>query len=211
MDDIEVSDLDSDMEPEELLSKYLSITVTLYELNPEVFTTSSSKSRAAWKKDNIKPSAAGTRSPGVLKLQKRLQQIESDVLFDKREADAQWTWKRNQLAEEAAVRKKFQLRQPDVGSKGQKEPNGDLNGVTATDEVMKEAANTADLTMHEDGDSDSDSLLGGMFNSMPDELDNSQTAARASPGATIRIAIRDFGKSTGISPRRALEETCRAR
>jgi len=146
-----------------------------------------------------------------MKLQRKLRQIESDVLFDKREAEAQWIAKRNQLVQEGASRKKLQLHLPERSAKDQNKSNGGSVGMTAADEVMKEAANIADLTVASDSDSDNDSLLGGMFAAMPDEFGGRQTSTGESTETTANITIRNFGKSTGMSPRRVLEEACRAR
>src|SRR3954453_2103564 len=71
--DIDISDLDSDLDPDELLSKYLSIKTRIYEIQPEVFEQAPRKSKASHRG---KAAAVRTASPAVLKLQRQLQQIE---------------------------------------------------------------------------------------------------------------------------------------
>jgi len=101
-EDVIVSDVDSDLDPDELLSTHLATREKLYELQPDLFMTNG-RSRA-------KSSGSVTSAPSaVRRLQTRLQKIEADVLFDQCEADAQWTFRRNQIAQDVAQRRRMQL------------------------------------------------------------------------------------------------------
>jgi ATP-dependent RNA helicase DHX29 len=80
-------------------------------------------------------------------------------------------------------------------------------------DVNNEAERIAAEILAEVNDDDEDDI-GGLFASLPqNEVDastgESRTVVNSSDGS--QIVIRDFGKTTGISPRRALEEACRSR
>jgi ATP-dependent RNA helicase DHX29 len=68
--------------------------------------------------------------------------------------------------------------------------------------------------MLEEDSSDDDAALADLFASLPvNEVDpitgKSTTVVNSSNG--VKVTIRDFGKWTGVSPTRVLEEACRAR
>lgn len=74
---------------------------------------------------------------------------------------------------------------------------------TAT-EAPSMAASPSTAEDEEDAD-----LLGGMFSAIPD---SSPALEPTSNGAdTVHVAIRDFGKAGGMSPRKLLEEVVRSR
>lgn len=201
-DDFEVSDLDSDMEPDQLLETYLNVKVRLFQVNPDLVTPSNPRSKSNKKARGSQKATAP--SGGALKLQKKLQQIESDALFDQREADDKWASKRVELAREAPGRSKRlkETKQEDPATPAEPE-SGTIN---AADDIMAQAALTGDA-LAQDSDND-DGLLGGMFTAEPGE---SQSVGSNGVEDSGSVTIRDFGKTTGMNPRRVLEEACRAR
>lgn len=207
-DDLIVSDLESDLEPEELLSVYLRSKAVLYEKRPEL-SISLTKTAKGKKKRLAQPKE--TSSAGIAKMQSKLQRIESDVLFDQREADMQWENQRILLAREEAERRRLNLsQQPTPNSTTS--ANQDVNGQQSRkDSVSPEQVQEASV----DGDSgdDSDNAFGDLFGSVTateGAQPLSTTPATGSFGVGA-IVIRDFGPSKGMEPRRVLEEACRAR
>lgn len=198
-EDIEVSDVESDLEPDELVSVYLRTKARLFELNPD----SDSPQRGKSKSRGPKPSSqTSPKSVGERKLDQKLQRIESDVLFDKQAAEAQWAGQKIELARDAAERRKLQLSNgaaSDVkeASSISKEPDGEVNDEAEKlgQELLAEAG--------EDGD-----MLSGMFDALPG-VSTETTANGEGPGENV--TIRDFGKLTGMNPKRVLEEACKAR
>ncbi|KAF2147405.1 uncharacterized protein K452DRAFT_282402 [Aplosporella prunicola CBS 121167] len=202
-DDVDVSDLDSDMEPDQLLSTYLDVKSRLFHINPEL-VAAPSKSSKGKKSKNSKQSIS--LSPGALKLQQKLQKIESDVLFDQREADEQWASKRNDLLREVPARSR-QKRQESPKEKPVEVEESQPETSSAVDDIMREAGLAGDALAQE---SDEDGgMLGEMFLAEPGEP--GQAAPNGGDGDTTPVTIRDFGKTVGMSPRRVLEEACRAR
>lgn len=191
---IEVSDVDSDMEPDELLSAYLRTKERLFEINPEA-------DGAPTKKGQPKSSSNGavayfSRARNEQKLLAKLQKIQRDVLFDQREADAHWAVKRIDLARDAAERRKLQLdnsasaKHPSIATEKNGGPNEDDGaGIEEPDESE---------------------MLGGIFEALQGVTDHSTHGSTIS-GSDHNVTVRDFGGFAGIHPRRVLEEACRAR
>lgn len=152
------------------------------------------------------------------RLEAKIRKIESDVLFDKAAALKLWQEKRLQVERTLAEsRKAAKLAKADSEKKSSasrgsvndtQQPSTISASMAATEDAERIAA---ELLAEADDDDD---LLGGMFSSLPtNEVDavtgKTTTVLEASDGA--RIAIRDFGKLTGVTPNRILEEACRAR
>ena len=129
--------------------------------------------------------------------QRRLQKIQRDVLFDQREADARWAEKKIELAKNAAERRKLQL------SNNPRSETTEANAVSNDDDSDENGV--AGMEDSDDGD-----LLGEMFNAFPGTPDQS-TAESTTQQPDQGVTIRHFGSLTGITPRRILEEACRAR
>jgi ATP-dependent RNA helicase DHX29 len=213
-DDVSVSDLGSDLEPEELLSTYLSTKTLLYKLRPDLVSDSTSKTRGNRQFKHNKKLLGEDRplSPSIVKLQRKLKQVESDVLFDPREADTQWTLRRNQLAQDAASRRKYAL----IDESSTHRPRSPRKSVDLPadggSQDPEKPVEKALLNLNTDEEEQNDDLLIPMFFTMSDEngvavTDNSLSGNSSSTNVTIR----DFGKSVGVSPRRVLEEACRSR
>lgn len=190
--DAGISDFESDLEPEEIQAKYLSTKARLYELNPVLIETHP-QSRKQKSKSRAKDPTPLNITPDIRKLQQILQRIEADVLFDKQDAELKWTEKRNGLAQEIASRKRLGLlAEPDVsGSRGGSDVAEDVDGHV--------------LLQQDDSEG-----FGALFESASAEQGIQDINPRSANGETA-TTIRDFGKLTGMDPRRVLEEACRAR
>ncbi|KAM3414076.1 putative helicase C15C4.05 [Cercospora zeina] len=193
----EVSDIDSDLEPDELLSVYLRTKAKLYTLNPQ---SDNSKARKG------KPGSTCTlRKKGLFerKLEEKLQRIEADVLFDKREADAHWAGQKIELARETAERKKLQLREGEAAMpQPSTTPASEMAGVN--DDAEKLGQELLRETDAEGGD-----MLSGMFDAVPGINETNGTSS--SSDQAVQVTVREFGKITGVNPKRVLEEACKAR
>ena len=202
--DIAVSDVESDLEPDELLSTYMRTKARLYEVNPNATESTQSKKGGKGSKATNSPAEAGEK-----KLQQKLQRIESDVLFDKRQADAEWASKRVELAREAADRRKLQLSDED-GNKNENKTSAGTGKAKGTAAAFDEAELMGQKLLQESEDMDGDDMLGGMFSAVPGVSEPSEGVENLSDPSKP-VTIRDFGRLTGINPKRALEEACRAR
>ncbi|RDW90863.1 putative ATP dependent RNA helicase [Aspergillus mulundensis] len=130
--------------------------------------------------------AGATDDPQALRLQRKISSIENDVLFDRKEAEYLWRDKLDELRKEAAI-----FRRAEVNTEKEqvekKEPGPDTSPVV-DDEV--------------------EYLLGDMFQDQEPSLELGVITEELNKAS---IATRDFGKWTGLSPRRVLEESCKAR
>jgi ATP-dependent RNA helicase DHX29 len=198
--DVDVSDLDSDLELDELIPAYLKIKGKLYEIDPDLVETTTRKQSKGSKSKKAIPSQT-TQSPATRKLLSQLQQITSDALFDEWEAETQWPAKRNQIAQERANKRQVQADQPTV--LGQ-----DENMVASTQPAVPMPHSSSTVTDPVDTEDEAD-LLGGMFTAVPDEIQPRQS--NADDAVSDTATLRDFGKSSGLTPRRLLEEAVRSR
>ncbi|KAI9851725.1 MAG: hypothetical protein M1838_002940 [Thelocarpon superellum] len=193
------SDDESDLEPEELVSSYLSTKLRLHNLQPDLLSVPSGKRQPPPGPMTAVQQQSSQASPETATLQRKLQRIESDILFDRAEADRQWREKMVELQKENADRRKMGL-------------NASVEPVAPTN--LNDSAASAVADESDPSDGDDDLVLGDLFTSLPDVQTDSTTGAMsvvATDSDGMRVAIRDFGKSAGMSPRRALEDVCRAR
>ncbi|TLD18362.1 putative helicase [Venturia nashicola] len=192
--DLHVSDFESDVEPEELVPRYLTIKERIWKHRPDLVDVikSSKKWKANQPKINIPPA-----TPGLAKLTAKLQQIESDTLFDQWEADRLWNIKKIDLVRDAVVTRPIKSLRGGNGSSSESESRGQLN-------------ENEDASSDNSGpNSDDEDLLGGMFAVSMD----APPSQPHQPGSTAdpAIQLRDFGKPAGMSARRILEEACKSR
>lgn len=200
--DIPVSDLDSDMEPDQLVASYIKIKGRLFEIDPEAVEIKPRKQGKGGKGRAVKPSNE-TQSPAVRKLLSQLQQLESDALFDDIEAGLQWPAKRAEIAQRKA---KERLELPT--NTAVPKPSGAENVTIAPRKTPTWKKPVQDARLEENND-DEDVLLGDMFSAVPNEAPRSDETKTSH--SNEGITLRDFGKQSGISPRRVLEEAIRAR
>jgi ATP-dependent RNA helicase DHX29 len=198
--DVEVSDLDSDLELDELLPTYLKIKGKLYELDPNLVDTTARKQPKGARTRKMAPTQM-EQSPTVRKLLSQLQQIASDTLFDEREADAQWPVKRNQIAQDRATKRQSEESQP-----VEQHPEGEAKASAKPPAPASESLGTA---VEPEGSDEETDLLGGMFTAVPNEPSSGPTESDAA--SSENVTLRDFGKSSGLTPRRLLEEAVRSR
>ncbi|KAK7416763.1 hypothetical protein QQX98_004955 [Neonectria punicea] len=187
---------DSDIEPDELESKYLETKAKLLEL--ERGGTGVGKSRVVSADDEL----------ATAKLEAKIRKIESDVLFDKFVADQKWRSERIILEKQfASIKKEIQSVVEDSSTLEEPVPEK-----TTGDGISDEAERIAAEILAQTSDDDDDDI-GGLFASLP------QTEVDATTGETrtvinsadgTKVVIQDYGKWTGFSPRRALEEACRS-
>jgi ATP-dependent RNA helicase DHX29 len=197
--DVQVSDIDSDIDLDELVPTYLKIKGKLFEIDPELVEVNPRKKGGKGKKAT---SVKTVQSPKVRKLLSQLQQIESDTLFDDREAEAQWPAKRNEIAQNQAARRQQEATQT-IPSNGQKEEVAPAAPAAKEESPATTTGGDADDIMAEAD------MLGDMFSAIPDEPATSEpTAAQIDAG---NVTLRDYGKQSGLTPRRCLEEAVRSR
>lgn len=191
--EIYVSDIESDLEVDELIPAYLRVRGRLYEIDPQLAepVTRKQPKGAKTKKTLSSPAAA---TPAARKLLSQLQQITSDALFDEREAEEQWPAKRNQLAIDQAAKRQRPEAQPDQQQQQDEDPP---------------KSNSVPDTAEHSGSEEEVDLLGGMFSAIPDRVIPTQTEAK--DALPDNIFLRDFGKLSGLTPRRLLEEAVRSR
>jgi ATP-dependent RNA helicase DHX29 len=207
-DGVEVSDIDSDLEPDELLSVYLKTKVRLFDLDPEGEGGMAKKKQGKGQKGI--PSTKTPPGRGQKKLQERVQRIESDVLFDKREGEAQWAEKKIDLTREFSERRKWQL-QKEQEPKTQGVDSAKSNGLP-TDNISDEAERLGQELLREAEAMGDDDMLGGMFGALPGS-EETPTSGDSSAGVvhSQNVVVRDFGRLAGMNPKRVLEEACKAR
>lgn len=188
---------DSDIEPDELEPQYLATKAKLLEL--ERGGSALGKLKAANADDEL----------AVAKLEAKIKKIESDVLFDKFVAEQKWRPERIALEKQFATAKKETQSNIEDSSPPPEEP---IPEKTTGDGINDEAEQIAADILAEADDEEDD--IGGLFASLPqNEVDattgETRTVINSADGT--KIVVRDFGKWTGFSPRRALEEACRSR
>jgi ATP-dependent RNA helicase DHX29 len=188
------------MDLDELIPTYLKIKGKLYEIDPSLVETPTKKqskgSKAKKGSSNRPPS-----SPKARKLLSQLQQIASDPLFDEYEAEAQWPARRNQIAQDRATRRQEQSDQPEA-------PQDEDEPKVAVEAVAPKSGPATTVNAPNDNEDEVD-LLGGMFSAVPDVLEPRQ--AESDTAVSENVTLRDFGKFSGLTPRRLLEEAVRSR
>jgi ATP-dependent RNA helicase DHX29 len=146
-------------------------------------------------------SSQPAQSPAVRKLLSQLQKIASDALFDEWEAETQWPAKRNQIAQDRANKRQNQDGRPEI-QEIREQPTVPIEPVVPEVDHSVTAVDSG-------GSDDEADLLGGMFTAVPNEPATEPSESNnAVPG---NVTLRDFGKSSGLTPRRLLEEAIRSR
>ena len=195
------SDLDSDPEPEQLVTKYLALRSRLYELSPESIQINGRKQKdSEFKSSEIEKSLDYSLSRRLSRIKSKLSKIESDILFDQDEANRQWEVIQISLAREYVDRKRLGISNTTVADRSS-------TGRSSNTHKPIERKSTEQVD-------DSESMLGNIFSSLPDVTDEDGTgtsgmSTQETNGSTVKI--RDFGKWNGIGPRRIFEEACKAR
>jgi ATP-dependent RNA helicase DHX29 len=121
-------------------------------------------------------------------------------LFDEWEAETRWPAIRNQLAQDQAAKRQYEIRPTN-----DQQEEAASRPVLPTKPVVEATTNGAESS----GSEDEADILGEMFSAIPDQPAPSQV--RSETSVSDNIALRDFGKSSGLTPRRLLEEAIRSR
>ncbi|KAI0155426.1 P-loop containing nucleoside triphosphate hydrolase protein [Hypoxylon sp. FL1284] len=211
-----------DIEPDELVPAYLETKAKLFQLQRP-----KQDGKGGGRSGKKRAPATANQSVSELsgddleeaKLMAKIDKIEQDVLFDKVAAEQRWRADRIELEKEYAAKKKSEA---EAKAQAEEEKEQDEAAQAALeaqsadgsdDEVTKEAQRmAAEILQQEDADDDQD--ISDLFASLPTQETDAITGKTSTVinGADgIKITIRDFGKWTGVSPVRALEEACRSR
>lgn len=200
--DADISDIESDLEPDQLVPTYLKIKSKLFEIDPHIVDLKPRRQPKAAKARSLKKPQDTAQSPSVRKLLSQLQQLESDALFDQDEAETKWPVIRNQIAQAKALQRRDHV------------PTSTLGGQSTPTILVATSPQDSDVDAplkSSDGQSDGDdsSLLGDMFSALPE---NDASVGTINQNASSEnILLRDFGKTTGLAPRKLLEEAVHAR
>lgn len=183
---------DIDIEPDELIPEYVATKAKLLGL---------SRGQAGDDEDDA--------DLAIAKLEAKLNKIETDILFDKTMAEQTWKVERVILERRLAATK--QVAQPATSGEA-KTSEQPAESESSDDDIAAEAERMAAEILAENDESDGD--IAGLFASLPQhEVDSTTGKTQTvinSPDGT-KLVLRDFGKWTGVSPRRILEEACRSR
>ena len=187
------SESESDLEPEQLVEKYLTLQARLYEISPN--TTKKKVNTQTRQSTGVDMMNKPSTNNAIRRINTKLNQIRSDVLFDEDEADRRWVDVRNDLAERTAERRRLGVSDTHE-DKRQSSTRSLVDEPTIPDPVGET--------------DDADDMLGGLFAGLPESMSGSNNlSATDASGKTVEI--RDFGRWTGMSPRRIFEETIRSR
>jgi ATP-dependent RNA helicase DHX29 len=188
---------DEDIEPDQLMPLYLETKAKLFAIQrPRQDALRGGVARKKTERSN---------DPEEELLLAKLERIEKDVLFDKYVAEQKWKAQRIILEKEYAAAKAEEKKKEEEASEEVLPAPNDSN------DVNEEAERIAAEVLAEEDD---DGALADLFSSLPvSEVDpltgKTSTVMNGTDGK--KVTIRDFGKWTGVSPMRALEEACRAR
>jgi ATP-dependent RNA helicase DHX29 len=182
---------DSSIDPDSLIPEYITLQSRLYKQDPNIFNHPKCPNRKGIASD-CNP------TPDVVRLMKKLTKIEKDILFDRYEAEERWNERLTELRHESAafLRKGITERTP-------------KSSVVQSEEFQRKGELDIPVESSIFGDDTHEDLFGGMFASDQEHW-RAETAQPTAHGNSI-IILRDFGKPTGMNPRRILEEVCHAR
>lgn len=189
--DSEPDESDSSIDPDSLVSEFIDLQTRLYTLKPEIFDRP---------KGGKKPSQPDpSKESKIQKIQRKISKVENDVLYDPRETEPLWRERLEQLRKEAVytrhIARESAARPPPEPEK--QEQSEEQKAEEANDKLI------ADII----GEDDNADILGDMFQTEERLFDQPPDTAVVDSTKTIR----DFGTWAGLSPRRILEEACRAK
>ncbi|PGH33280.1 hypothetical protein GX50_03891 [[Emmonsia] crescens] len=185
---------ESDSDPDFLVPKYIELKTQLYMERPDLFNEKNKRQRKGFSSST---SENDKTSRNIAKLKKKLTKIENDVLFDPDQAEDMWQNKLPELREETAK----SLQNAAAGERPPEPPP-----VDSKESQVQDASDTLIESILSDS-KENDDLLGDLFATEGPSAPASNSEANGS----TTIQSRDFGKPTGMNPRRVLEEACRAR
>ncbi|MCJ1389821.1 hypothetical protein MMC18_002678 [Xylographa bjoerkii] len=194
-----VEDADDDLEPHEILNRYLDLKTRVHGQRPDLTEPTVRRGKGA-KNKSVPAPVVEKADPETLKLLRRIRKIESDILFDLEEAREKWSDVRVTLMQRNAERRK-------LGITDETSTTPAIAGLPTTlDKNQTETADGSDI--------DASVELGDFFASLPEQTTDNDTG-RSTITVTsvdgVSVTVRDFGKWSGVGPRRVFEEACRAR
>lgn len=194
-----VMEYESDIEADDLLPVYLETKAKLFHLLP-ARGSADRGTKGKKGKQNGPP-----LDPEATKLMNKIKRIENDILFDKYVAEQEWQKKKIVLEKGAAAARAAN------GGAAERVPHP-AEDSDSEDDIMVQAAKMSKLMLDSDSD-DSDDGVADLFAQLPvTEVDANGNSIQVLNNADgTKVAIREFGKSVGIQPRRVLEEACKSR
>lgn len=184
---------DLDIEPDDLEPEYVSAKAQLLEF---------SRGKNAANAESEVPME-------IAKLEAKIRKIENDVLFDRFSAEQKWKSERIIIEKQLAAAKK------EAQAMAQEEKDAaeaETHCKPKEDDVNEEAERIAAEILAQQYDDDDD--ISGLFASLPQnevDPDTGRTLTTINSADGTKLVLRDFGKWTGVSPMRVLEEACRSR
>lgn len=210
---------DSDIEPDDLIPAYLDTKAKLFAIQRPQQDALRKGHKPGPQARSLVPTTDSSHDLEAAKLFAKLDRVEKDPLFDAGLARMQWEPKRIALERDYADEKKLKAELEAAKVAGNKEQENEKaqssrdedDDEDDDDEIAREAKRmTAEiLTQNEDDDQG----LADMFADLPTndvDADGKTTTVLNNSDGT-KVTIRDFGKWSGISPTRVLEEACRSR
>lgn len=187
------SDSDEDNDPAKLTGKYVRLQRLIWE------TQNAEPDRT--------PKSTIRRQKRISKLTQRIQHLRRDPLFDEYEAESTWSISLVELQaeHEQQQREKAAKRRKERQKEAREIKNGHSELATPTPQQGDATSPHADAAQDaKDPETDADGLLGGMFEGADEAISTDQ---QASEQQDIRLV--DFGRWTGVSPRKLLDDICK--
>ncbi|EHY57438.1 hypothetical protein HRR90_001375 [Exophiala dermatitidis] len=181
------SDSDEDNDPAKLVEKFIRLQRLIWEaqkLEP---------------RQNQKTSMRNQKR--VSKLTQKVQQLRRDPLFDDYEAEAAWS----QIHVELQADHQHQLRERARNRRAQKpEETQEPNGTESEQAAPPREQENVSVEEPETSAEADDELLGGMFEAGDEAVSTEQDGSDKQ-----QVKLIDFGKWTGVSPRKLLDDICK--
>ncbi|KAK6851707.1 helicase associated domain-containing protein [Apiospora arundinis] len=201
---------DGDIEPDDLVPVYLESKAKLFQIQrPKQDAKQAKGGKNKGVNGNNTRSSVDPQDMDMEESQllAKIEHIEQDVLFDKISAEQTWRQERVMLEREYAATKKLEAEESEARAVE------DQDDASDDDEIAREAKKMAEEVLQQDS-ADDEQSLSDLFASLPvQEVDpttgKTENVINSTDGS--KVFIRQFGKWTGVSPMRALEETCRSR
>ncbi|KAF3760980.1 P-loop containing nucleoside triphosphate hydrolase protein [Cryphonectria parasitica EP155] len=209
---------DSDIEPDDLIPAYLDTKTKLFSIQrPQ--QDAPRKSRKSGQQ--LQPSSMAGDSADdseTPRLLAKIDRIEKDPLFDAGLAQMQWEPRRIALERDFAENKRLKAeaesspKPAEEASTKEMEEAASDNEDEEDDEIAREAKRMAAEILAENEDEE-DQALADLFAALPtNEVGaDGKTSTVMNNSDGTKTTIRDFGKLTGVTPMRVLEEACRSR
>ncbi|KAJ4417261.1 hypothetical protein N0V82_006294 [Gnomoniopsis sp. IMI 355080] len=208
---------DSDIEPDDLIPAYLDTKAKLFAIQRPLQDGLKKGQKSGIQLQPPPTTADSLDDTEIAKLLAKLDRVEKDPLFDAGLARMQWEPRRIALERDYADEKKLKAELEAAKIAKDRKPEDEKMRSDSSDEdeddddIAKEAKKMAAEILAQNEDEDQG--LADMFADLPtndvDADGKTTTVLNNSDGS--KVIIRDFGKWSGISPTRVLEEGCRSR